>query len=175
MKMTRIFLGCMVAAVMFSACDKNDEDTNDLSTQDQTFTAQASMSNNAEIQMGTLALTKAQDDAVRDFAQKMITDHTTAQAQLASVISGLEINLSDSLGAANTATLQMLNGLSGHDFDTAYIGSQQRAHQTAISNFQTEVNSGNQQQLKSYASDLLPKLQMHLTMADSVYNVIKTP
>lgn len=175
MKMTRFFFGCMAAAVVLSACEKNDDTNTEGSVQDQTFTAQASVINNAEVQMGTLALTKAQDDGVKAFAQKMVTDHTEAQAKLASVVGGLGVSLSDSIGAANTAILQRLNGLSGYDFDTAYINSQRMGHQVAIAYFQTEVNSGSQQQIKAFASDMLPKLQMHLTMADSVYNEIKTP
>jgi putative membrane protein len=61
-----------------------------------------------------------------------------------------------------------LNSLSGRSFDTAYINSQIKDHQKTLSIFQMEINDGDNQNVRNYASKYLPHIQMHLQKADSL-------
>jgi len=61
-----------------------------------------------------------------------------------------------------------LSMLMGMAFDSTYINSQVMDHQAAIQLFQSEASNGNDSRLRDYAQKYLPKLQMHLQMADSV-------
>ncbi|MBD0294175.1 MAG: DUF4142 domain-containing protein [Bacteroidota bacterium] len=173
MKLKKRFLaGGLALTLFFAACNK-DDDNDTASAQDRTFIAQASMSNNAEIQMGNLALTKSSDAGVRKFAQMMVTDHTAAQADLRNITNNLSISISDTIGTANTNLMTLLGGLSGRAFDTVYIKNQRTAHQLTLANFQTEISNGSHPQVKGYASDKLPAIQMHLNMTDTIYTRIK--
>src|SRR3954469_2239176 len=51
--------------------------------QDQLFVDQASIGGMAEVEFGRLAERKSQDNAVKEFARRMIQDHTKANGRLA--------------------------------------------------------------------------------------------
>src|SRR4051812_11736505 len=121
MKLKSVYLGgAFAATLLIAACNKDDDNTttNTVNTQDSTFLVQASQSNWAEIDLGTLALSKATSDSVRAFAQMMITDHTGAQADLTSVVNNISsnANISDSLSAPIIAMRDSLQALSGTAF-----------------------------------------------------------
>jgi putative membrane protein len=49
------------------------------------FMQQAASAGIAEVQLGQLALTKSDDDAVKALAQRIVDDHTKANAQLKTI------------------------------------------------------------------------------------------
>ena len=142
--------------------------------QDSTFLVQASQSNWAEVKLGALALAKATNDSVRAFAQMMITDHTGAQSDLASVVNNIStnVNVSDSLSAEIIAVRDSLQALSGNTFDSAYIAGQIRAHQQTLQAFDTELANGSNSRVKAYATDKRLTIQSHLDLADSTFVTI---
>lgn len=175
MKLNRLFLiGALSTAVIFSACDKDDDDNNETTNaQDQTFVMQAAMSNRAEVEMGNLATTRASHPSVKAFAQMMVMEHTTAQTELADVADDVDLGLADSLDADAKSMQQMLTGLSGTAFDQAYMSGQVAAHQKTLTNFDAELSAGSNQKVKGYASKYRPHIQMHLDSATAIYNRIK--
>ena len=130
------------------------------------------MGNYAEITAGQTAANKAQDSAIADFGRMMVADHTDAGQQLKTLVSSFSdvdsTSISDSLDAEHMALKDSLMSLTGSQFDSVYIQSQVRDHIKTISLFQSEANSGTNTNLKQFANNLLPKLQMHLQMADSL-------
>jgi putative membrane protein len=58
--------------------------------------------------------------------------------------------------------------LSGAAFDKAYLADQIQAHQATIAQFQTETTNGNFGDIKTFATNQLPILNMHLSMAQSL-------
>jgi putative membrane protein len=131
------------------------------------FATQAAEANQGEIALAKLALQKTSNPAVRMFAQRMITDHSKAATQLASIASSQSITLpsSDMLMAQDQQTQQTLSGLSGHPFDVAYIKSQVADHEAAIALFQKESKDTSDAALMQFASTTLPTLQDHLKLA----------
>ena len=63
------------------------------------------------------------------------------------------------------STIKHLQGLKGPDFDQAYMKDMVRDHKEAVKLFQKEAESGEDNDLKTFASKTLPTLQDHLTMA----------
>src|SRR6476660_9680587 len=155
MKLKSVYVGgAFAAALLLAACNKNEDNTtNDaVSTQDSSFLVQASQSNWAEINLGSMALTKATNDTVRAFAQMMITDHTAAQADLTSVVNNISTNanVNDSLSADIVAMRDSLQALSGAAFDSAYVAGQVRSHQKTLDAFNAEIASGQNSRVKAY-------------------------
>jgi putative membrane protein len=166
-----ILCGSLAVAMMFAACDKNDdEDTN---STDQMFVTQVAIGNNAEIQAGQLAATKATTPGVKEFGQMMVAEHTMAQADLKSAAGNQGFQVSDSVDAEHVALMARLNSLSGVAFDTAYMNSQVKDHQKTLTIFQSEVSGGANQSIRNYANQYLPHIQMHLHMADSISTRIR--
>lgn len=171
---TFLFSGAVTTMIAFAACDK-DDDNESTSAQDQTFVTQANMSNKAEIDLGTLATTKASNASTKAFGQMMITEHTNAQAKLVAIANSLNLsgNLKDSLSPANKALRDSLLTLSGRAFDTVYIKGQIRGHQLTATNMRTEISNGSNDKIKGYATENLPHVLMHLDSANAIYSRIK--
>lgn len=132
-----------------------------LSKSDQTFVHQAAIAGMAEVAEAQLALSKAQRDDVKQFAQRMIDDHTKANDQLKQLAAAKQITLPTALDAKHKAEQARLEKLSGAAFDRAYIEAQVKAHQQAVSLFKTEAEKGGDAELKQFATQTLPILQQH--------------
>jgi putative membrane protein len=164
----------MMSAVLVAGCDKDDDNGGTtVNQQDKDFVRMAAMSNFAEISAGAIAADKAQNDGIAAYGQMMVTEHTTASQQLKTLASGLTLNAPDSLDAQHVALKDSLMSLNGIAFDSVYIMSQVRDHQNAITLFQNEANSGSHQALREFAESMIPHLQEHFEMADSLANVIR--
>jgi putative membrane protein len=155
---------CMLAA----SCMKDENDDN-VTAQDKAFVREITLSNRSEISLANLALAKATDASVRNYAQMMITDHTMAETQLNEIAGRAGMSrATDSLNAMASSLRPVLMGLSGRSFDSAYIVSQIPAHQMARTINEEETRSGNNEELRNYAQMMLPKIQTHLIMADTI-------
>jgi len=175
MKITsKVLLFSMAASLTFFACKKSkNNNTPALSTQDQAFISKASLSNTAEIHAGGLADSTSDTAVIRAFGQQMVTDHTTAQNDLKTLGNSFSVSVKDSVDSMHSALMDSLRGLSGRMFYSVYIMNQIKDHQAAISDFQNEISEGNQSEVINYANKYLPKLQMHLQMADSIATAMK--
>jgi putative membrane protein len=123
--------------------------------------------NDGEIQMAQLALTNASSPDVRSYAQMMITDHTTANRLLESNgwVPGKNPVTSVLNGQVNKQ-MGMLRGMSGADFDRAYIASQIDMHTTALDTFRTSLQpSAQSRDLRSTLTTMRDTVQMHLDHA----------
>lgn len=165
--------GGLALTLLFTACTKDENDDN-LTAQDKAFVRDITLSNRSEISLANLALAKATDVSVRNFAQMMITDHTMAETQMTEIANNIGVSRpADSLNAMAASLMPVLMGLSGKSFDSAYIVTQIPAHDMARSITQEEIRSGNNEQLRNYGQTMLPKIQMHLTMADTIAKRIR--
>jgi putative membrane protein len=156
-----------ICALAVVACSK-DDDEQDTNNVDVNFVAMASMSNNAEIMTGQLAATKGNTQMVKSFGQQMVTEHTAAQEDLRGLASQANVTATDSVDSEHKALLVTLNSLSGRAFDSAYIKSQVADHARTIDLFNTEISGGQNSQIRSYATQYLPGIQMHYNRADSI-------
>jgi putative membrane protein len=69
----------------------------------------------------------------------------------------------------------MLQSLPDSTFDTTYLRAQINDHENAVALFQQELANGQDTTVKAYASQYLPVIQMHLTMADSLIVQLERP
>jgi len=165
--MKKVFLTGSVALIVFASC-KKDKDNNNVNSTDQTFLTQVAIGNKAEVMAGQLAATKATNPAIKSFGQLMVTEHGQAQTDLQNVYSSVGQTMPDTVDAEHQALMARLNSLTGHSFDTAYINSQVKDHQKTLIIFQSEINDGDNSNVKNYANTYLPHIQMHLQKADSL-------
>jgi putative membrane protein len=95
------------------------------------------IANSADVENGELALTRAENPAVKAFARTMVTDHTAVNRQAAELVAMLGVTpapseASRSLAAATTAQRQSLAEKSGAAFDRAYIANEVAYHTTVL-------------------------------------------
>jgi putative membrane protein len=128
------------------------------------FVKDALVGGMTEVELGKVAVEKASSDAVKQFGQKMIDDHSKANEELRQIASKEQISVPDSLDSKHQSRVDKLSKLSGADFDRAYIKDQLKDHQKDVQEFQMEAQSGSDPDVKSFASNTLPTLQEHLNM-----------
>jgi putative membrane protein len=138
-----------------------------LSSGDRTFATEAAQGGLAEVELGQLALQKATTPQVKQFAQHMVTDHTKANQDLMQVAKSQNLDLPTQVDAKQKSEMDRLRGMSGSDFDTAYMQHMLQDHQKDVSDFQKQAQSGSDPALKGFAQKYLPTLQQHLQMAQS--------
>lgn len=137
-----------------------------LSVQDRSFVTMAAAAGLSEVQEGQLASLKG-DAQVKNIGNKMITDHTKANNQLEALASSKGLTLPSQITHDQAAELSKLKRLNSASFDTAYLKNQHIAHVKAIELFESEISSGADVDLKSFASKTLPTLKMHLKMIEA--------
>ena len=132
---------------------------------DAKFAMTAAQDGMTEVALGRLAVQKGMSDAVKQFGQRMIDDHTNAGQQLMQLASSKGITLPTSLDAKHAAMVQKFQALSGAAFDRAYARQMVQDHTKAVALFQKEADRGMDADMKAFASNTLPILQGHLSMA----------
>lgn len=135
---------------------------------DRTFVDKAASGNMFEVQLAQYALNNTQSPEVRNFAQRIITDHTTLNQQLTQVAQQHGITVPQNMDKADRKTYDHLTKLRGADFDRSYINQMIKDHEKDIKDFQHEAQHGQNPDLKNLASNAVPILQEHLRMARSI-------
>ena len=132
-----------------------------------------------DINYAKLALSKARDKQVRDFAQQMITDHSAVQKSVINVASKLNVTpadspTSDSLKAQAQQTLEKLRGLKGKAFEKSYVDNEVSYHEVVIHATKTVlVPSAQNAELKSALQGTEPLFEGHLAHAARVQFAIE--
>ena len=138
------------------------------SPQDRMFLKKAAAGNMAEIKTAQLALQKSNNDQVKQFAQKMIDDHTKLADQAKPVAEQANVTLPTQPMPKEQAMYSKLEGMSGADFDKAYMKGMVKDHEEDLKDFKKEASMGQDQQVKDLASQGEPVIQSHLDMAKQV-------
>jgi len=136
-------------------------------TDAEQFIGIAGVGNLFEIQSSQTALEKAQSADIKAFAQMMITDHTQANEQLAAVIQQADISVvpPNGIDAASAEKMEDIQTVTTDQFDRKYLRWQIQTHQASVALFTSYAQGGDNEQLKQFAAEMLPKLQAHLTRA----------
>jgi len=130
---------------------------------DAEFVRKAAEGGMAEVAAGKLA-ERSDDQRVKEFGQKMVEDHSRMGNDLATVAQTKGVSMPTGLGAGETAKVDKLGGLTGREFDKAYVVEMISDHEEAIALFEAEANGGQDADIKQYAQEALPTLQQHLSM-----------
>lgn len=140
---------------------------------DSAFVTKAAQGGLAEVELGNLAKQKASSDAVKQFADRMISDHGKANDELKSLAGGKNITVPSAVGAKDKAVMDRLSKLSGPAFDRAYMRDMVADHKKDVAEFQKEANNGRDADVKSWAAKTLPTLQEHLKIAEDTAAKLK--
>ncbi|MFL6551707.1 MAG: DUF4142 domain-containing protein [Povalibacter sp.] len=135
----------------------------------QTFATQAAIIGKAEIELGQLAMRNGQDASVKDYGQRMVKDHTAADAQLKTIAGKENLALPTELDAEHRAVRQKLSSLTGADFDVAYRAEMAKGHDRAVALFEAASQTPTlPEELRQFAASTLPTLQQHQEKAHSL-------
>jgi putative membrane protein len=126
------------------------------------FVTKAGIGGKFEVDSSQMALQKAQSAEVKQFAQRMIADHTKAGNELKQTLQTNGIAPPDQLDAKHQATMSKLQkAQAGAQFERAYVEAQVASHNEAVALFRRYSKSGDHPQLKEFATKTLPTLEDH--------------
>jgi putative membrane protein len=134
----------------------------DDATPDASFYKHAAEAGIFEVEAGTLAEDKGNNQAVKDLGALMVKDHTAANDKLKAIASAKNISLPTSSSVGQMASKAKLELLSGDTFDKSYVKGQIKAHQQTIALLKKEKMSGQDPEAKAFATEVLPTVQGHL-------------
>lgn len=144
-----------------------------LSIADRHFVDTAATDGKAEVEMGRLAAAKATSPEVRDFANRMVSDHSRANDQLVGIARLLNATPPNSIAPKHQQALDRLNAAAAPQFDMQYMNHQVRDHVAAVALFRKEANEGQNPTLKQFAASTLPTLEDHLKHARTVHAALR--
>lgn len=141
-----------------------------VSSSDRKFATTAAMGGMAEVELARIALTKASSDVVKQYAQRMIDDHTQSNTELMQIASTKGITLPAAPDARHRAMMARMERLSGAEFDRQYIMmAGHKDHQKMEKLFRDESTRGRDADLKAFAAKTLPVVQQHLQLARDMH------
>jgi len=135
---------------------------------DARFIDHVARDNEGEIELGKLAVQKAQSPEVKALAQRLVTDHSKANQQLKRLAQKESVSVPTGAGKEQKDLRAQLEKLNGAAFDRAFVDAEVKDHQNDITFYQNESNRLQDPQLRSFAQQTLPVLQEHLQMAERV-------
>ena len=125
-----------------------------------------------DVEAGKQAVTKSQNNDVRAFAQRMISDHTTVNDQALALVKKLNVTPEDNptsqeLTKQAEATREKLASLTGTAFDKAYVDNEVAYHKTVNNALSTTlIPDAKNSELKSLLQTGLKLFEAHLKHAE---------
>jgi putative membrane protein len=189
-KASRLFLFALIINfVSFgtSACQRHEDDrvaaagddkapanrnTQAISEADRKFMLDADKANVEERALGKLAADRAQSKEVKDFGRMLADDHQDALKDLVDLMDKHGISQPNTLDEARNSQIAKFEKMSGVAFDREFVDMMASGHEKAIAKFREEANSGQNDDVRKYAKNLLPSLEKHLDKAHSLQQVL---
>ncbi len=139
-----------------------------LNSQDRDFLMDAAMGGLEEVELGRWATQKGTSEAVKQFGQRMVTDHSQANTELMTLATSKGITLPSALDEKHQKEVAKITAMSGAAFDRAYAKKMLSDHKKDVSDFEKQSNRGTDPDLKAFAAKTLPTLQEHLQMTTTL-------
>ena len=139
-----------------------------MNAKDRDFVMDAAMGGMMEVELGRVAAQQGMSDAVKQFGQRMVDDHSKANTELMSLASSKGITLPTELDAKHREHVTKLSSMTGAEFDRAYAKMMVSDHKKDVGEFEKQSTRGMDADLKAFASKTLPTLKEHLQMAQAL-------
>ena len=155
------FQPALAAEKETKASETKSEKGGSLSSADKKFAENAAKGGMMEVAWGREAASKAQNNDVKQFGNRMVTDHSKANSELKSIASKKGISLPSKEPGANFKT------------DKAYMDMMVSDHQKDLAEFQQEAKNGSDPDLKAFADKTSKVVASHLSEARRIDKNLK--
>lgn len=133
---------------------------------DQQFVDFAAQTDMVEANLGQLAQTNADSQAVKDYGQMLVTDHSKDFSDLHAAAQQASLTVADAIDAThNKQMIDPFQKLKGAAFDRKFAQEMIAGHTKAVAVYKKEADDAQNPAIKSYAQNALPVLQKHLDAA----------
>jgi putative membrane protein len=158
-----------LASTSAMAQQQNSSDQNSQPLSPQDFVQKVESGTHYEIGASQIAVRKTQNAQVRQFADRMVRDHSRAASALEIAIAAdrtIDLPADTPMGSDMNQKIDALNAASGDDFDNAYVQQMVDDHKDALSLFENYARDGSDAKLKTFARETTPTIREHLQMVE---------
>ena len=135
---------------------------------DSTFIRQTIRGNYTEVALGRLAASRATNSRVKDFAERMVSDHNDMNKEWVDLAQDNDMKVTVEFGPAGQQSIDRLEGLSGAAFDQAYMSENIREHEQDLAAFERMATSARSAEVRKLSSTGASTVREHLTLAQQV-------
>ena len=133
---------------------------------DTYFVTQTSLGTPFQVDSGNLAATKGTTQAIRAYAQLMVSSHVAVKNELDAILRKKPaVPPPTLLKAAYSTMISTLEHQGGKAFDSDYITGQVNYQNANAALYKYEIANGADPDLKAFAEQTLPKIEDHLRRA----------
>ncbi len=139
----------------------------------------AVVANQNDIDFAKIAMQKASDPKVAEFAKTMINDHQAVIDMAVELVTKLKVTPKDNPVSKEYVsnakkTMEMLNSKSGKAFDKAYVDNEVEYHRAVIGAVKTVLIPQSQnEELKALLQKAVPIFETHLQHAEMIQKQLK--
>jgi putative membrane protein len=134
---------------------------------DAKFLMQAAEMQLEKIRLGQLAQQKGSTSHVKELGKMMEEDHTKALTELMALAQSKSVSIPASITEDSKDAYEKLEDKTGNDFGKAYSDLMVEHHEDAIELFEKASTDSEDAEIRTWASQKLPALRMHLEHAET--------
>jgi len=178
-----LLAGCM--ASFNTACQRQDNvqaghensataartaDKDVLTTDEQQIAMKIEQSHIGEMDLSRLAMDRASNKDVKDYADMLVDDHEKALKDMNGILKDKHAMdaSAEQKPADGKAEMDKLQGMSGAAFDTEYMNAMVADHQKTLNELQANSAMVQNPDLKDYVNDLTKTVNKHLEKAQDL-------
>jgi putative membrane protein len=135
---------------------------------DSAYIRQAIRGNYLEVALGRLAESRAEDSSVKDFAERMVSNHNDMNKEWIDLAQDNDMKVTVDFGPEGKQTIDRFEDLSGTRFDQAYMSEMIKDHEENLFTFQRLARWAGSAEVRQLASTGALTLQEHLALARQV-------
>lgn len=139
--------------------------TAEAAQQDMKFLEQIAQAHIAEVSTGKLAQSKAQASEVRQFAARMVDEHSRLLKEGANLAIAKDMPMPTAPDARHQGALKQLESMSGETFDQTYMQQMVKDHQETLQLLKQASSQARDPQLRAHVQKAIPHVGQHLATA----------
>lgn len=135
---------------------------------DKMFVMKAAQGGLTEIKLGELASQKSSSDDVKQFGEKMVKDHTQLNEDMKPIAQSMGVTPPAQLNKKHQKMYDKLSGMSGDEFDKAYLSAMVKDHHDDLKDFKSEASSTQNADLKAAVQKGTTVIEEHTAMVEKL-------
>jgi putative membrane protein len=139
---------------------------------DREFVALVAKGGHAEVKLGELAEKRAANPKVKEFAARMVKDHTDANKKLADAAKNQKVAVVVGFDQESRKMFDEMSKLQGDEFDRHYMKMMVEDHEKDVPMVENYAKMAMDPEIKKFCEETLPTLREHLKLAKEVNDLV---
>ncbi len=167
-KLVLILLSVVLIAGIGFSTGYAQQKSGALSEKGKEFVNEAASGGMMEVRLGEMAAKHAASADVKQFGNRMATDHSKVNQELMRIAQNKGVSVPKEMNKKHQAEVDRLSKLSGPEFDRAYMDAMVKDHEKDVANFSKAAKEVDDPDLQAFAARTVPILEEHLKIAKDI-------